>query len=264
MRNSTKPIPRPPKNEYFIDTHAHLHFPELDLKREEIIKRASEQKVKKIINVATGMNDSPISLNIAQENENIFSSVGVHPHEADQLDEEELSRLSQEKKCCAIGEIGLDYFKMRNEKETQIKAFEKQLNLASKKNLPVIIHSRKASQDVLSILKNFPSLQGVFHCFSGGKNTARKVLEMGFLISFTGILTFPNAENARQVLGAIDLSRIMLETDCPFLSPQRFRGQTNEPSYLLEIAQKISTIKKISLDKLAQITTQNAEVLFGI
>jgi len=160
----------------------------------------------------------------------------------------------------------LDYFRAETgEISKQKESFEKQLDLAQRLDMPAIVHSRDASQDTISTLKNFPQLKKVvFHCFSGGKKTAKKILDLGFFISFTGIFTFPNAENMRVVAREIPLNRMMLETDCPFLAPQKFRGKRNEPAYVLEIAKEMARIKGVSLEELAVETTRNAESFFGI
>jgi len=257
-------MPQQNEKNYLIDTHAHLHFPDFKDQIDEVVSRAEQGGVKKIINIGTCLQDSKDSINIASEHENIFASVGVHPCNAKNLDLAELEEFAKNKKCKAIGEIGLDYFRMKNSKEIQKKSLEKQLDLALRLSLPVIIHSRDASKDMLSILKNFSNLQGVFHCFSGGKKTAKKVLDLGFFISFTGIATFPNAQNMRNVIKEVPLEKIMIETDCPFLSPQKFRGQRNEPLYVIEVAKTVSEIKEVSFEKVAGITTKNAETLFQI
>jgi len=256
----------------FIDTHAHLDFPELKKDIETVFARAREAGIGKIINVGCNLEGSRSSVQLAEKYENIFASVGVHPHDAKTITLEvliELEKLARHKKVCAIGEIGLDYFRMQNSKEIQIVAFEAQLILAQKLNLPVIIHSREADADILVILKNKMlnknmKLRGVVHCFCSNAETAEKFLALDFLLSFTGIATYLKAENVREAIKITPLEKIMLETDSPFLAPQKYRGKINEPAFIIETAQKIAEIKGVSLAEIEKATTRNAEEFFGI
>lgn len=278
-----------------IDTHCHLDFPELQKDFADVLSRAREAGVEKIINPGVGIEESRKAVELAEtvnprdvSGVNLFAAVGLHPHEAsslfplrsdsggqvelrssgaDSLTENtlsELEELAQSGKVVAIGEIGLDYFRMQNEKEVQQETLRKQLALAEKLNKPVIIHSREANEDVLKILDDFKNLQGVFHCFGGDWGFAQKVLQRGFLIGLTGIVTFPNAKNLHEVAQNVPLEKLLIETDSPFLAPQKFRGERCEPAFVAEVAKEIAKLRGISFEEVAEQTTKNAEELFGL
>ncbi len=251
-----------------IDTHAHLNFSQFaDDTIENILARAKAVGVQKVINVGADLTSSKDSVALASKHEAIYASVGIHPHDVMTVTDEhlkELAELSKSPKVVAIGETGLDYFKYDGDRQKQQDIFRAQLRLAKERALPVIIHDRDAHADVLAILKEFAPLKGVMHCFSGDVAFARSVLELGMLISFTGNITFPKAQNLRDVVAAIPLEKMMVETDCPFMAPVPYRGQRNEPAYVLEIAKKIAEVKDLALDDVARITTANAKTLFSL
>jgi TatD DNase family protein len=250
-----------------IDTHCHLDFPEFQKDFVEVLSRAHSAGVEKFINPGVGIAESRVAVKLAASHENIFAAVGIHPHEADSLDESvlrELEELGKNEKVVAIGEIGLDFFKMRNSKEIQIAAFEKQLGLAQKLNLPVIIHSREADAEIFAVLDKFPNLRGVFHCFGGDWSFAQEVLKRGFFIGLTGIVTFPNAKNVREVAQKIPLEKLLIETDAPFLAPQKFRGQRCEPAFVVEVAEEVAHLRGVEVAEIVAKTSQNAEELFRL
>jgi TatD DNase family protein len=257
----------PPNLMTIIDTHAHLDFLDFDSDREEVLARAQKAGVKKIVNVGCTLGRSHSSVALAEKHENIFATVGVHPHDAVTVTPEALSKLkklAQSEKVRAVGEIGLDYFKMRNSREEQGIALESQLQLAQDLNLPVVIHTREADEDILAILKKYPAVRGVVHCFAGSIPFAEKILALGFLISFTGIITFPKAEALREVVRFVPSEKIMLETDCPYLAPHSHRGKRNEPVHVVHVARKVAEIKGADLEEVAEQTTRNAEEFFKI
>jgi TatD DNase family protein len=255
-----------------IDTHCHLDFKDFDGDREEAIKRARDGGVKKIINIGCNLERAKKSLEIAQKHELIFSSCGLHPQEAELGDEKffaEMEKLLKEPKVVAIGECGLEFFGEYNDptlREKQKKIFLKQLDLAEEFNKPVIIHCRRAYPEIIEILKEEkkknPNLSGVVHCFVGRLSQAEEFLKLGFLISFTGIITY--ARDYDKVIKSVPLEKIMVETDAPFIAPLPYRDQRNEPLYVKYVAKKIAELKELDFDGLAEITTKNAETLFGI
>ena len=253
-----------------IDTHAHLDFKEFDKDCDKVIKRAFENDVEKIINIGCNLDRSQASIDLAHKYENIFASIGVHPHDGkkNSIDEisEKLFEMAQEKKVVAIGEIGLDYYRLEkeNDKDIQKKVFRTQLDIAKEFDLPVILHCRDAYEDMIDIIKKDNFKRGVSHCFLGSKEIAKRYLELGFYISFTGVITFKNAGEVIDVVREIPLERILVETDAPFLAPEPHRGKRNEPAYVKYVAEKIATIKEIGYDQVAKVTTKNAEELFGI
>lgn len=269
-----------------IDTHVHLNFPQFkgqDIK--DILNRAKNKNVEYVINVGSDYQSCLDSIEIAHKFPNVFVSLGVHPHHADEVGEETLKKikkLAEDKKVVAIGEVGLDYSRMGTgtpsdsrggacPKDIQKEIFIKFIALAHELNLPLIIHDRDAHEDILEILSSgpipFASLRyraGVLHCFSGNASFAEEILNLGFLISFTGPLTFKNADNLREVAKTIPIEKMMVETDCPFLAPVPFRGKVNEPAYVYYIAEKLAQVKNLPFEKVAEITTQNAINLFNL
>ncbi len=252
-------------NKMLIDTHAHLTMPDFnDL--EEVLSRAKSSDIKYIINASFDMDSSIKSVDLAKKHKNIFAAIGIHPHHANALNEDAkkvLNKLCNDVEVVAIGETGLDYFQNPIRKDVQKESFLFHLDLAKKNDLPIILHGRSAEEDMLEILKD-ENVRGVFHCFSSDKNYAKKVLDMGFFISFTAIITFKNAEELREVVRFVPLDFIMLETDCPYLAPQIYRGKRNEPSYLIHTANKIAEIKKTPMEAVAEITTKNAIKFFSL
>ncbi len=252
----------------FVDTHAHLDFPEYSSDLEAVLNHANAAGVRFIIDVGTDPEKSAKAVEIAKKQGGVFASVGVHPHYADKMGEEDWNRLQSlisHRKVVAIGETGLDYYRLASSKESQKALFLRLIALARTAPLPIIVHSRDAHEDTLAILRESARhLVGVMHCFSGDESIAERVLEMGFYISFTANITFPKAEALRNVARFVPIERILLETDSPFLAPQTHRGERNEPAWVLEVAKTLACLKKLFLEDVARITTLNAYQLFGV
>jgi len=258
--------PLPP----IIDTHAHLDNSHFDSDRAEVISHALEHGITHLLTVGCDLESSRQSLRIAGDYPTIYAAVGIHPHDAGQADGDgiaELRRLAgSSPKVVAIGEIGLDFFRNRAPRELQIKAFHRQIALARELGLPIIVHDRDAHDDVLRILQeeNVQEIGGVLHCFTGDLAMARACLDLGLYLSFPGPVTYPKNEGIREVVRAIPVDRMLLETDCPYLSPQPLRGRRNEPAYIHHTARRIAEIKGLTFDDVARITTLNAYNLFGV
>lgn len=251
-----------------IDTHAHLHVKEFDADRHEVIARAREASVD-FINVGFEPDGNEAAALIAEKYGTYFTA-GIHPHHADLATEKNLSRIRDlakgphGKRLKALGEMGLDFFKNHQPREAQIEAFTAQLHLARELNLPVIIHCRDAFSDALKILDREKISAAVFHCFTGSISEAEECFRRGYFTSFTGICTYPKAENVRAVIKVAPIDRIMIESDCPFLSPQNHRGQRNEPSFLKETFQKLCEIKQMAPNVLEPILEANTKKFFGV
>ncbi len=246
-----------------IDTHAHLDVEQYDKDREQVIKNAIENGVGFIINPSFDLQSAKRVIELASKYENIFSAIGCHPKTKEEsgyeFDKKDFLEIVKNKKVVAVGECGLE---LPGELEYQKEIFIEQINLAKEFNLPIIIHCRNTHKEVIEILSKENNLQGVIHCFSGSWVDAQKYLEMGFFISFTGIITYANDYD--KVLKNTPLDRILIETDCPYLSPVPLKGQRNEPANVKYVAQRIAEIRGESLEAIAKITTQNAKKLFKI
>ncbi|MEW6602516.1 MAG: TatD family hydrolase [Nitrospirota bacterium] len=255
-------------NPFLIDTHCHLDMEAFDIDRAEVIKRAEDAGIKYMVNAASDRNGNIKSLEISEKYPYIYTSTGIHPHDAKTLDEalfKELKKWAKEPKVVAIGEIGLDYHYLHSPKGVQIEAFKQQVTLAKGLGLPIIVHSREAKNDTLRVLKEVASgIPGVLHCFSGDIDMAKKAMELGYHISLAGPVTFKNAVELREVARFIPDEFLLIETDCPYLSPVPLRGKRNEPSYLKHTAEYVAEIRGISLSDLARITAHNAMRLFKI
>ena len=252
-----------------IDTHAHLDSSRFNKDRAEVIKNARDTGVSYIVNIGADLRSSRYSVKLAREYPFIFATVGIHPHDAIGLDANvlaELEKLAGEEKVVAIGEIGLDYYYDHSPRDIQRAAFIDQLVLAKKLNLPIVVHSREAEEDTMNILKEHyaGAGTGILHCFSGSLEMAREALEMGLYLAFGGVVTFKNAGGLLEVLKEIPLDRILLETDCPYLTPVPHRGKRNEPAYLPYVAEKIAEIKGVAIEELAEITTANAIRVYNL
>ncbi len=250
-----------------IDSHAHLEMREFDSDREEVIKRAGEAGVDFIITVGINLEFSLKAVNLAQKHENIYAAIGIHPHDvanADNSTYDALKELAHRKKVVAYGEIGLDFFRNLSPQEKQLEAFGRQLELAQELNLPVIIHDREAHKQSIEIVKSSRVRRGVFHCFSGDYEMAKKCTDLGFYISIPGVVTFDKSKTLQEVAQRLPLSNLLLETDCPYLAPVPHRGKRNEPSYVIHTAKKVAEIKKVSWEEVAEVTACNTMNLFGI
>jgi TatD DNase family protein len=252
-----------------IDSHAHLDFDRFKNDRDEVIQRAKSNGIINIINVGSNLASSHRSLQLSQQYEMIYAVVGVHPHEAKNLDKKALQvlkDLSKADKVVAIGEIGLDFHYDNSPRDKQRDAFRKQLQLAKEINLPVVIHSRDADQDTIKILKE-EKMQNhniLLHSYTGGAEMADEALAMGFYFSAGGIVTFNSAQELKNIMQKIPLSRILLETDSPYLAPSPHRGKRNEPMYVKEVGKYIATLKNTTFEKVAETTTQNTKRFFNI
>lgn len=252
-----------------FDTHAHLNDERFDEDRDAVIRSCFDENVGLIVNIGCCLESSYDSVALAKQYPGVYAAVGVHPHSADEMTQEafeEIKTLSREEKVCAIGEIGLDYYYDNSERECQKYWFERQLAYAAQIGMPVVIHNRDAHKDCLDILHKFDLKQsgGVVHCFSGSVEMAREVVKMGLYISVGGALTFKNAVRNKQVVADIPLERILLETDCPYLTPEPFRGKRNDPRKTALVAQAVADIKNISVDEVIRTTMQNGCDLFHI
>ncbi|MDR1196524.1 MAG: TatD family hydrolase [Endomicrobium sp.] len=250
-----------------IDTHAHLTDAKFDADRQEVLKRAFDAGVNKIIEISCEPELWDKSGEFSKK-DNIYVSYGIHPHEAEKASEkdfEKLDELLRDEKTVAIGEIGLDYHYDFSPRKIQREIFLKQLDMAVKHNKTLIIHCRSAYEELITILKNYKSYpKGVIHCFSGTPEQAKIYVEMGFMLGIDGPVTYRKSDKLRQVAAETDISKLLIETDCPYLAPQKFRGQRNEPAYIVETLSKIAEIKNISYEEAAKITYQNALNLFEI
>lgn len=251
-----------------FDTHAHFDDEQFDADRDEVLKSLKSYGVGNIVNIGSSMKTSRTSVALAEKYDFVYATVGVHPSETGELceaDIEELKRLAANPKVRAIGEIGLDYHYHDDvEPSIQKKWFVRQLKLAKELDMPVIIHDRESNGECLEILKEHKISNGVVHCFSGSAETAREILNLGMMISFTGVLTFKNAKKAIAACAAVPLDRLMIETDCPYMSPEPHRGKRNFSGYVEFVARKMADIKGVSYDELVGITERNAKRFYGI
>ena len=249
-----------------IDSHCHLHFDGYKDDLLLVLERAKDAEVKALLTVSTALDDLPKILNLIDTYPQIYGSIGIHPHETDHTPIDELRKVvlehAKHPKIWALGETGLDFYYEHSSRETQIPLFDAHLALSLETNLPVIIHTRNADDDTISTLKLHPSVRGVFHCFSGSKDFAKQALDLGFYLSFSGIITFQKAQDLRDVVEYVPLDRILIETDSPFLAPVPYRGKRNEPAYVQQVAETMANLKKLSIEEIAHITTENFYSLF--
>ena len=250
-----------------IDSHAHISDEKFNPDRQETVKRAFENGVKYIIEVGCDP-DEWDKVSDFSKNPGIFSMFGIHPHDAVKFNDNTKSKLEtllSGKNCVAVGEIGLDYHYDLSPRNVQKKVFIEQMKLALRINKPVCIHCRSAYDDLFKIFDELKELpKGVIHCFSGSLDEAKKVLDLGFLIGIDGPCTYPKSDKLKEVILNTDISKLLVETDCPYLAPQAYRGQRNEPSYVVEIAKKISEIKNMPFDEVCKITSSNTVKLFNM
>lgn len=252
-----------------IDSHVHLDDKKFDGDREILIENLRNNNVELVINIGADLETSIASVDLADKYGVIYAAVGVHPHSASEVNTqvmEKLRELAQNKKVIAIGEIGLDFFYDNSPRDVQRKWFKEQLKLAKELDLPVIIHSRDASQETFDTLKENQDgdLRGVLHSFSGSPEMAMSYIAMGFYISIGGPVTFKNANVVREVAQIVPLDKILIETDCPYLTPEPYRGKRNEPVYVKYTAEKIAEVRGISYEELVKATNENAKRLFKI
>lgn len=251
-----------------VDSHAHLDSGKFADDRAATIQRAQDNGISHILTIGCDLESSAQSVAIAAQFPQVYAAVGVHPHAAEEINAaalEQLQQLLSQPKVVALGEIGLDYFRDRSPRATQQQAFRLQIRLARQVNKPIIIHDRDAHDEVLQILieEDAARTGGVLHCFSGDEKMAQKCLDLGFYLSFPGPVTYPKNEFTREVVRSIPIERLLVETDCPYLAPQPFRGKRNEPAYVRSTAEKIAELKGLSLADVARITSHNCRQLFG-
>ncbi len=252
-----------------VDSHAHLDMPEFKKDLEEVIQRAKDSGVQYIFTVGTEKEDWDQTLKISHRYSFLYAILGIHPHYAMKVDLETYSilrTLCKDEKVRAVGEIGLDFFRNLSPKEVQLKRFREQIGLAKELGLPIVVHDREAHQETLEILKSERAKEcgGIIHCFSGDYEMAKACIDMGFYISIPGSITFRNAGGLREVVEKIPLDVLLVETDAPFLAPEPFRGKRNEPAFVQFTAQKVSEVKKIPFEKVAEATSENALRVFKI
>ncbi len=253
-----------------IDTHTHLDDARYNDDRDAMIARAREAGVEAFVTIGCDLATSQAAVAIANQHPFVYASVGVHPHEVKHISDgwyDELRRLVNNKKVVAYGEIGLDYHYNHSSPKEQRERFREQIQLARELNLPVIVHTREAQDDTMTILKEEKASEigGVFHCFSGDAWLAKDALDLGFYLSFSGILTFQNATMLRDIAKNTPLDRVLIETDCPYLTPVPHRGKRNEPAYVAHVAKQLAAIHpELSLEQIEQRTTENAKRLFKI
>ncbi len=250
-----------------FDTHAHLNDEAFDKDREELIEGLAEKGIGFVMNAGCSLESSKECIALAEKYPFLYASVGSHPDSADEICDEVLQQyleMSRHPKVKAIGEIGLDYYYENFDREVQLRAFALQMELARQADLPVIVHERDAHGDGMDMVRKFPEIGGVFHCYSGSPEMALQLVERGWYIGFTGVLTFKNARKAVETAASIPLERIVLETDCPYMSPEPFRGKRNDPGRLPYMAQKLAEIRDLPVEEIIRITTENAKRLYRI
>jgi len=255
-----------------IDSHAHIDFPQFADDREAMLQRACDAGVGTLLAIGTGPGPEKLDAAIpfAEQHDWIYTSVGIHPHEAKEVTPQhldELARLAQHRKVIAWGEIGLDYFYDHSPRDAQATVFRSQMELAHAARLPIIIHCRDAWDDCLALMEQHwrpTGLAGILHCFTGTFGHAKRGLDMGFLISFAGNATYPKTQNIRDVAREMPLDRILIETDSPFLAPQPYRGKRNEPAYVAEVAKTLATVRNLAPEEIAAATAANFRRLFRI
>ena len=253
-----------------FDSHAHLDDDRFAADRDDVLARAREAGVGRILTVGTGIPSCRKALALAEKNPDlILAAVGIDPHGADDATEgdfEALAALAAEGRVSALGETGLEYHHRTSDHDTQKRVFERQARMAVDCDLPLIIHCRDAFEDCFGILRRYACdrLRGVAHCFTGGAGEAEEFIRLGFAISFSGIVTFPNAEDIRGAAANVPLDRILIETDCPYLAPVPMRGKRNEPAFVKHVAEKIAEIRDLQFETIARATNDNAMRLFGV
>lgn len=253
----------------FADTHVHLHFPDYDADRADVLKRAREAGIELFINIGTDAASSGQALAIAEKEEGIYATAGIHPHDATAGDDAAfaaISKLLEHPKMAAIGEVGLDFFRDHSPREKQKEVLRKFVALHKKTKKPLVLHCRDAYDELISLLKEemTPPCHGVIHCFSSDKPMMTRLVDLGFYISFAGPLTYKKNDALREACRACPKDRLLLETDAPFLPPQSMRGKRNESSFLIETAEVAAELHGMSLDDLGNVTTANARKAFGL
>lgn len=251
-----------------FDTHAHLDDTAFDEDREDLLKSLPEAGIGLLMNPGCSLETSRHASKLAQEHDWIYAAVGSHPDAADEVNDDVLEEyrtlIRENPKIKAIGEIGLDYHYEDVPRQRQAEAFRAQMALAEELDLPVIIHDREAHGDSMAIVDEFPKVKGVFHCYSGSPDMAAELIKRGWYVGFTGVLTFKNARRAVETAASVPLDRIVLETDCPYMAPEPFRGRRNNPGFVYRMAEKLAEIRGLSPEEIQRITMENGKRLYRI
>ena len=251
-----------------FDTHAHMDDRAFDVDRDELLTNLPAQGITLLMNPGCSLESSRNASRLSQTYDYIYAAVGSHPDVADEVNEDVLAEYGElcklNPKIKAIGEIGLDYHYEDIPRDIQKKAFRAQMALAAELNLPVIVHERDAHEDGMAIVREFPTVKGVFHCYSGSAEMARQLVDLGWYIGFTGVLTFKNARKALEVASSIPLDRLVLETDCPYMAPEPFRGKRNDPGKLYRMAEKLAELRGLTVEEIHAITVENGKRLYRI
>ena len=250
-----------------FDTHAHMDADSFDTDRQELLENLPGRGISLVMNPGCSFDSSLNAIALAEKYDYIYAAVGSHPDVADEVDEALIAKyreLCRHPKVKAIGEIGLDYHYEDIPRDIQQRAFRLQMELARELNLPAIVHEREAHEDGLKIVDEFPTVKGVFHCYSGSLEMAKELVKRGWYIGFTGVLTFKNARKAIEVAQNIPLDRIVIETDCPYMAPDPFRGKRNDPGKIYRMAEKLAEIRGLTVEEVQRITTENGKRLYRI
>lgn len=252
-----------------FDTHAHLNDEKFAGEQDEVIRRARENGVSRIMNIGYNRYTIPTTLELAEKYDFIYAAVGWHPHDAKDMTDEDLAwieELTKHPKVVALGEMGLDYYWDNSPRDVQADVFRRQIALARKVKLPIVIHDREAHQDIVEILREEKAdeVGGIMHCFSGSWELAKQCLDLNFYISLGGPVTFKNAKKPKEVAEKVPLDRLLIETDSPYLTPEPYRGKRNESAYVHYVAEKIAELRNMDLEELAEVTTNNARTLLKI
>ncbi len=250
-----------------FDTHAHYDDEQFDADREAILSAMPDNGISLIVNASSNLASAEAGLKIADRYPFVYAAVGVHPHDARTMDGSTINRLEEllgHPKAVAVGEIGLDYHYDHSPRDVQKQRFREQLELAERMKMPVVIHEREATRDVLEILGDYPDVTGVFHCYSGSWETAKLLLDRGWYLSFTGVITFKSARRSHEVIEKMPRDRIMIETDCPYLAPEPVRGHRNSSLNLRYVAEKLGALLGLPFEESAALTMENGRRFFGI
>ena len=246
-----------------IDTHAHIYYDDFTGRMDDVIRASVNNGVEKIISIGVDLKSSEKCIKLAEKYETVYATCGIHPHESEKAPKGYLYELEQfykHPKVLAVGEIGLDYYYDFSDRKTQRKIYQDQLEMANSLDLPAVVHCRDSDDDILIGIQDSDHSYGVIHCFASGLDFAERILETGFYLSFTGMITF--VKELEEVVREVPLCKMMVETDSPYLTPKPFRGKKNEPAYVLHVAEKIADLKDISLEEVAESTTKTAYSLF--
>ena len=250
-----------------VDTHSHVFWKSFDQDRDEVLARARSTGVERMLVVGTDLESSRAAFSLCESDPGLFPTAGIHPHDAAQLDEpafEQVRALCQSDECVAVGETGLDYFKEYSPRQDQLAGFRRHLQLAVELDKPVIVHCRDAHEDAARLIAEFPGVRGVMHCYTMGPRELSPYLEAGFCISFSGVVTYRKNEDNRAAAREVPQDRLLVETDCPFLAPQGYRGKRNEPAWVRHVLERVAEVREADFETLARATSRNAERLFGL